>query len=376
MHRDHRELAGSGRAALAPDGGGRAVRVLAYLRHDMFVYTFAQLAAVEALSWLVQRRTLLFRDRRQLAEFTLSSVGVALCLWTPLLVQSGVSRPLHDLLLDLGDLMAARVLPIPWLFTWRWSVPLNMGLPALLAQTLPLLLLVSALGLGGAVYATYCAVREAALRPDQASRLVVSLALAVTVLVHSLGRSDVVHVAYGIPLILCAGLSVFGRAGAELLAFVSILPFFIEGTHFVSGDELARLLKADDSLFSSVNRQKVASFIGAETKPGEPIFVGCSSHSRLIANSIDVYYLAHRPGSTRYMQFDPGLVTTVRAQREMIADLERTKPRLLLRFPDCLWDEPNESMIEGSQLLDEYLSANYAPAETVADAAIWRRKGN
>jgi len=70
----------------------------------------------------------------------------------------------------------------------------------------------------------------------------------------------------------------------------------------------------------------------------------------------------------------PGLVTTVSGQREMIADLERTRPSLLLRYSGCTWDEPNGSMRDGATLLDDYLSATYAPAQVVGSFQAWRRK--
>jgi len=43
----------------------------------------------------------------------------------------------------------------------------------------------------------------------------------------------------------------------------------------------------------------------------------------------------------------------------MIADLERVQPNLVLLYKNCWRNEPNASRIEGSAVLDDYLSEHY-----------------
>ncbi|MEY4577497.1 MAG: hypothetical protein RL701_2200, partial [Pseudomonadota bacterium] len=92
-------------------------------------------------------------------------------------------------------------------------------------------------------------------------------------------------------------------------------------------------------------------------------------------NPLDVYYWAPRKGATRYMQFDPGTVTSPDGQQEMIADLERTRPRIALLKDGCAWFEPNASAIEGATLLDDYLHAHYDLTGQLGAFQLLRRRG-
>jgi hypothetical protein len=114
--------------------------------------------------------------------------------------------------------------------------------------------------------------------------------------------------------------------------------------------------------------------IEREVPPEAPIFVGCDSHRQHSSSSLEVYYFSHRPGATRYMQFDPGLTTSEPVHREMIADLERTRPRLFVQTKRCYWDEPNASRELGSELLDRYLERHYQPFAELPRFGLWRRK--
>ncbi len=63
----------------------------------------------------------------------------------------------------------------------------------------------------------------------------------------------------------------------------------------------------------------------------------------------------------------PGIVTTAEVQREMIADLERSKPLLLVRWIEPLRRvrEPNGSgRSSGVTLLDDYLDRHYGGGES------------
>jgi hypothetical protein len=56
----------------------------------------------------------------------------------------------------------------------------------------------------------------------------------------------------------------------------------------------------------------------------------------------------------------------------MVADLERTRPKIVLRGPGCVWNEPNDSMKPGAVLLDEYLAEHYALDTKIGPWAVWR----
>jgi len=111
-------------------------------------------------------------------------------------------------------------------------------------------------------------------------------------------------------------------------------------------------------------RRDVLAFIAEHSRPGEPIFVGNDQHRRANFNDLTLYYLAERPGATRYLQFDPGQVTREEIQREMIGQLERSRPRVAVLLEGGYNPEPNQSLIEGASLLDEYLKSHYRPEAT------------
>jgi hypothetical protein len=107
-------------------------------------------------------------------------------------------------------------------------------------------------------------------------------------------------------------------------------------------------------------RKELLEVLRAQTADNEPIFIGLFRHRRVFLNEVDLYFLANRPGATRYMQFDPNMITREDVQRRMIQELEDRHVRLAvlsgrMRLPD----EPNESQHEGSGLLDEYLRSRF-----------------
>jgi hypothetical protein len=116
-------------------------------------------------------------------------------------------------------------------------------------------------------------------------------------------------------------------------------------------------------------RRDVLAFIATNTRPGEPIFVGNNQHLRANFNDLTLYYLAQRPGATRYLQFDPGQVTRAEVQQEMIAQLEARRPTVAVLLEGGYSPEPNESIHPGSSLLDEYVASHY---EVVDSSGVYR----
>ena len=112
------------------------------------------------------------------------------------------------------------------------------------------------------------------------------------------------------------------------------------------------------------SRRDVLAFVATHTRPGEPIFVGNNQHRRATFNDLTLYYLAQRPGATRYLQFDPGQVTRVEVQREMIAQLEARRPTVAVLLEGGYSPEPNKSIHPGSSLLDEYVASHYEIADS------------
>jgi hypothetical protein len=101
-------------------------------------------------------------------------------------------------------------------------------------------------------------------------------------------------------------------------------------------------------------------FLRARTVENEPIFVGVGRHDRIWANNVAFYFAAKRTPATKWYHFDPGLQTSEKIQREMIAELDGVRPRYAVLDLSYEVFEPNESSLSsGVLLLDRYLASRY-----------------
>jgi hypothetical protein len=356
---------------------GVSLGLVSYFRLDLFGFAVLLLGALEAGCALMKRRSLLAASARQLAELAGAAAGTVLILWVPLVVQAGWSRVLHDLVIDQASgNMPGRTLPLPQ-FGALVEVPwLGLHLPALLARRVCVGLVLAAAGTAAAAVALLVRAARTPLPARELRNAALLAAFAAAVLPNALMRTGYWHVSVGLPLGVAA---LFGTLGARRIGLpvllLGLLATFAERPPLApAGDALRFLRPRDDVEFISPPRRRLVRFLDAETGGGERIFVGCTSHRRTMCSYLDVYYLAGRAGATRHMQFDPGVTTSAEGQSEMIADLERHRPRIALRHPKCAWYEPNASQVEGSTLLDDYLAARYAPSGTLGEFEIWRRR--
>jgi hypothetical protein len=370
---------------------GLLLACMSYFRHDLFVYAFSMLAAVEVLWWSVRRSSFFAGSAEQLRVVVLSLLGGGLVLWLPIVIQSGISRPLHDLVIDLSRrIMPGRVLPVPPLDDMLTIQALNLSWPAALAEPTRLgfsVALAAALGGTLAVLTGMRSLFRVDADPGASARsaqllhvtpalrtLTLITIFALCTLPQALRRFDYPHVVFGIPVTVAALMLAAPRLREPLL-LLGGLSWFVAPPPLIDWESAARLWnnRADEH-FVAPGRLAVAQFLRREIRAGEPFFSGCYSHRVTMASNLDLYYLARRPGATQYLIFDPGTTNSVDGQREMIADLERTRPKIVLRGPGCVWFEPNESQKEGSTLLDEYLDKHYAFDTRIDAFDIWRPK--
>jgi hypothetical protein len=197
-----------------------------------------------------------------------------------------------------------------------------------------------------------------------------------------LGRSDEVHCLYAV----APGLATLGavlesgatarRPGVGLVApLLALVLFVLPARDLVPGaDAWGRLpFPPPGDRLSGLPRdereakQPILDFVAQNVPPGTPIFVGNLQHRLLTFNDTSLYFLTDRPGATRYLQFDPGIVTREDVQRQIVADLEARRPPVAILLDGGYVEEPNESAVPGSPLLDEYLRRRYE-----AVGSVWR----
>lgn len=366
-------LAHARRSGAVDFASGVALLSVSCFRHDLFVYLVLALAAVALVL-----RPPLPTVRRALA-FAAGAAVPLLLVWLPLLAGAGWQAVSNDLFFDqIRYVNPARWLPLPPLVAFEGV------LPAFLASPLSGAVALSLVGPGAALVA-FVASRRLGL----STRVPIVLlgALATAVLPQMLLRTDLFHAVFAAaPAAALCGVLVeavadrlrtaAARAGvltlgvlslaAPVLPTLSALPFRWP-TLPVGPPPYRGVPAAEDRLAA-------LSFVYLHTRPGEPIYVGRVSHRRVYTNEVDFYFFANRPGSTRYLQFDPGTVTREDVQREMILQIEAKGTRLAVLSTCCVADEPNASKDLGAPVLDNYLAERFGPVARYGRYVIlWRR---
>ena len=110
---------------------------------------------------------------------------------------------------------------------------------------------------------------------------------------------------------------------------------------------------------------------------GGAIFVAPPRFDRVRVGDPLLYVLAGRPNPTRYDVMQPGVVTTARVQREMVRDLARARPPVLVRWldPRALELEPNgSSRSSGVTILDDALRRDYGAPRRYGPYLVLRRR--
>lgn len=105
----------------------------------------------------------------------------------------------------------------------------------------------------------------------------------------------------------------------------------------------------------------IANFLLQRTQPGDPIFVGTGRHDKIYWNAVMLYFMADRPPATKWYELHPGVQTRAETQLEMIEEMRRTPPRVLVL--DTAWDLAYENNLSSQPshipLLDNWLGECY-----------------
>ena len=121
----------------------------------------------------------------------------------------------------------------------------------------------------------------------------------------------------------------------------------------------------------------LVAYVRARLPADRATFVANPRHDLVRAGNPLVYVLLARSNATRYDVMQPGVVTTAPVQREMVNDLERARPELVVRWlsPVASEREPNGAgRSSGVRILDRYLADRYMEARRFGDYAVLRRR--
>lgn len=121
---------------------------------------------------------------------------------------------------------------------------------------------------------------------------------------------------------------------------------------------------------------RVSDFIRRNTRADERILVALDKHDTTFANPVSLYFAAGRLPATHWHQFDPGLQNRADIQRLIVADLQRSAVRWVVRDSSfSAIEEQNDSQVSsGVLILDHYLAQNFRPVARSGKLEIWLAK--
>ena len=330
------------------------------------------------------------RSPRDLGRYAAASAVTTVVLYAPVLAAAGV-RPTFDLLVDypLTDFRDYQTLPFPLAYDGPLNTESFGGFLAdsaepLLLHFLPVMLV---LGLVAALVTQARCLRE----PMPAAAAIFSLAM----LAYLLTRADLFHTA---PLAVVVGLlGAWAVAGAYSppaarwrsvtagLTALVLLYTAVEGLDrrwlVLREDTVALGLPVADGVRvrsgQALSLERVVAAIEDAVPLGDPIYVATRRADLVTAGNPLIYVLANRPNPTRYDIAAPGVVTSAPVQREIVADLMRTRTQLVVRDEDPLTAarEPNAAgRSSGVRLLDDFLARSYVPVARFGSLRLLTRR--
>jgi hypothetical protein len=124
---------------------------------------------------------------------------------------------------------------------------------------------------------------------------------------------------------------------------------------------------------NEATRETIA-YVQQLTSPDDKVFIGLPRHDKIFINDILLYFAMNRKSATKWYEFNPGLQTSAPIQREMVGELERAKPKLIVieAIGIDVW-EPNDSVFgSGVTVLDDYLRQSFEPIATFGSNTVLR----
>jgi hypothetical protein len=330
-------------------------------RIDFALYGFAAVSAMLALET---------RQLRPVALYAGVVSALSLLVYAPFIVLIGPAD-LYEALI--GTSLRERdywTLPFPW--SYGGSIGSPEGWKDALDFYVPALLLAGLAVAGAGLLAQ--ALHER--RPEPVGVGVAVLALGC--LSYLLSRTDDVHttplfvaLAVMLPLVVAWGRRTGARGGrwvaypaALVLGLLLLHGVANRGSALFQPPELATIdVGPADGVRTRPPEaraiERVDRLVRERVPPGEPIYVAPARSDRVRFNDSLMYVLVDRENASRV---DYGLIAKPGPQREVVADLERARPRLVVRWtaPVASEKEPNlRGRASGVRILDDWIARNY-----------------
>jgi hypothetical protein len=224
-------------------------------------------------------------------------------------------------------------------------------------------------------------------------RLWAPFPLALAGLAYLLARADDFHLvplAAVLPILLATGVALERRSArragtialAGVLALIAIHGLDRKRIQVLDPPSLAGIeTDTADGIRAPAEEARALTaltrYVQQHVPPESPVFVANPRHDLVKVGNPLVYIMVDRPNPTRYDVFQPGVITTARVQREVVDDLKRARPELVIRWLSPVADEaePNGGgRSSGVRMLDRYLARRYEETRRFGDYAVLRAR--
>ena len=234
------------------------------------------------------------------------------------------------------------------------------GSPAkLLELWMPAILVLAA-----AAWAVAAALRRPPLRTLAAAPL------ALVGLAYLLGRTDEFHLvplAVALPLLLAVAAAREPRRAvalvlAALVGVIALHGLERKAAQITGRPELARVPgPAGDGIRTTTTEAAALRGVLAAVRGDGTLLVLPPRTDRVTVGNPLLYRLTGTENPTRYDVMQPGVVTEPDVQREMVADLDRARPRHVVRWldPRTAPEDNPSGRLRGARLLDDWVARHY-----------------
>jgi hypothetical protein len=363
-----------GRAGAAPRllGAGVCAGVVMLFRYDVGVAVFGAECALLAVSTWFERPAQANRLRAIVLGLVVFGAGFAVVTMPVALVYAAHGL-LPDLYFDVVVVPATtyarmRGLPLPRLWMLRKDpaeffgvyLPLIMcaaAVPAMIAaagmRRFALLWTLLALVILELIWFCKGFVRASVVQMSMALILCAPLAAALARPIRGRGRIGTAMATAA----LVVWVGVTGTLEPKVLAMIVRNVTHPPDCQVPAGLERMACFRVSPEMAETVQ------YVQQHTAPDDPVFIGLDRHDKIFVNDVTLAFAMNRPSATKWHHFDPGLQTSAPIQREMVGELQRVHPKLIVTV--AKWDnehEPNDSALSsGVTILDDYIRQAYQP---------------
>ena len=169
--------------------------------------------------------------------------------------------------------------------------------------------------------------------------------------------------------VLCRNLTICMVTAAVIYSagvFFEITPRKFRSVHLVKLDiERASGIKVPQDDAKSLT--EAVQYIQENTAANEKIFVCNMRHDKIYTNDVMFYFMVERHSATKYYEFNPGLTTTLKIQKQIVADIIKSRTKYVIMSLKGYQKELNKSNeSSGVTLLDTFLKEKYAPVKVLS----------